>query len=216
MNKDVDNIRKLYEKNNLLNLNDVDVYIQYSYGLYPLIIESVNPKNKTEIYGISDSYEVTTTSNKSFDVLISYYNNINAADVVNKKEIYANHKNDIITGTLYKNIKKTFNNTDQYLCMIMFADSLDRTNITGEVGIESYELFLGVQEAVKDSFIIQNRLHDIQVLGIRVSKKEPKQLAIYKKIMNKHLGSVFAYSYIYNTTEADKDNDVLIFTRTKI
>lgn len=98
----------------------------------------------------------------------------------------------------------------------MFADSLDRTNITGEVGIESYELFLGVQEAVKDSFIIQNRLHDIQVLGIRVSKKEPKQLAIYKKIMNKHLGSVFAYSYIYNTTEADKDNDVLIFTRTKI
>jgi len=221
MNKDVNNIRLLYEKNRILILNDIediDKYIKYSYGLYPLIIESVLPKeiNKIEKCGISDSYEVKTKSDKEFDVLLSYWNIANAIDNSNKKEILAYHKNDNITGDLYKNLKTLFTDNNDYLCMILFKDSLGRTNITGEVGVEIYELFLGIQDAIKDSFIIQKRLENVKVICIRVSKSESKRISIYKKLIIKNIGDIFPYSYIDKTTESDKNMDVLIFTRTKI
>jgi len=221
MNDDVNHLRLLYEKNRLINLNlveDVDKYIEYSYGLYQLIIESISPKeiNKIEISGVSDSYEVKTKSNKTFDVLLSYWNYSNAIDNSNKKEIFAYHKNDKITGDLYKKIKSVFTNSNDYLCMILFKDSLGRTNITGEVGVEIYELFLGIQDAVKDSFIIQKKLQNIKVICIRVSKSEPKRISLYKRLISKNIGNIFPYSYIDKTTEADKNMDVLIFTRIEL
>jgi hypothetical protein len=100
--------------------------------------------------------------------------------------------------------------------MISFVDSQKRSNTTGDVGLGAHEVFLGVQEAIKNSLIVQQHLNNTKAICIRVSKKEPKRIDLYKRIIARTLSHIFPYSYVDESTENDRGMNVLIFTREKL
>lgn len=181
------------------------------------IIESIEviESNKPYEHGVVDSYLIKTKSGKEFTASFTYWSFDTVISNSSTKEIYANHKNDKVTAELYTKLKSLYVGNNNYtLCMIMFKDSENNTKLTNSVGLESHEVFAGVQQAAFRS--ISPKLNNIQCICIRINKDEKKRIKLYQKMLDKQLATTFPYSYIDSSTEAEQNRDILILTRNKL
>lgn len=193
------------ENNNWSILED---YIQRS--VYTELLESFDLiKTEESPTKIEHSYKVVTKNKKTFNVLLTYINQNESYDILNKREREYQLKNNNILKDNYGILKKLIQETNKKICVLMFSDENKSTKLTGKTGtISGLELFRTLNDVVHDSFDKIN--YNVGVVCIRIDNHEKqKRLPFYQYIHKKYWSHIFPNVFVDEQSENQYDFTLL-------
>ena len=225
MKKDNELIAKLYEnirKNDFFLCEDskIDEFDWESYfhdnymGIYSdCLVERYDKIKNLEPtpVGLLDQYGIVLNNGMEFVLNINYNN----ADQIKKLQKAAiadasiKKRQDIIEG--YKHFDNIKN--DEFVALVEFQDSIGRHNTTGEVGPYSKEVFSMLTQSVSDSLANNDMFSKTVGIMMLVENDEKKRLALYTKILQRKLKSIYPVVFVDNNTKSVNNVTILIATR---
>lgn len=169
--------------------------------------------DKPTLEGTEDLYSITLPGGQLFRLVIDYTNPQKTKDVFSSRIITLQHKdNTKVVGDLYE---KYFSDLlpNEEVALIQFKDEKGRHNLTGDVGINSFQLFSSLKEGIIDSFWRNNRISNLRGFIIRVDNTEIRRLKLYQKLVTKFLNTRFKNMFIDDITEHDVGMTLLVVTK---
>ena len=165
--------------------------------------------------GTEDIYEVTLRNMQKFKLILNFWNPINTDKAIEQKIAMVKpemRKEDPEIHSKYVDFKAGLN-PGEYMCLIQFKDDDGNHNITGNVGASAHELFVTLQNAILDSFGPHYKSGNLAGIVMRVDKREPRRLTLYRKLIEKYMNDRFPNIFIDDKTENDQNMLFLIATR---
>jgi hypothetical protein len=200
-----------------VNSYNWDLFFEHKYLgiLSRVVLESFNPVyvDKQTDEGTEDLYSITLPNGKIFQLVIDYTNPRKTKDIFSSRIISLQHKeNTRIIGDLYE---KYFSDllSNEEVALIQFKDSSGRHNLTGDVGINSFQLFSSLKEGILDSFWRHNRISNLRGFIIRIDNREIRLLKLYQKLISKFLNVQFPHMFVDDITEKDVGMTLLVVTK---
>ena len=197
MSKDIKNISLLYEELNrkkydYLHLESTDnfdwdsFHKEYELQKFYLFEAFKHILDKQTSNGIESIYELTTTNGLAYNLRLNWI--IADNKIWDETSSFMTAKNNNST-ELQKyedilNLVKTNNN--KHILYVYFEISSGETAITNKTEKnESFVIFKGLENAVKDFLILNNRLEETIMVRFFVNKNEPKRMKLYENIIRR-------------------------------
>jgi hypothetical protein len=148
------------------------------------LVDSIENKNEK-----IEKYEIITSRNRKFNLFITYQGkdksdlflmaNIRRHEAKNNPELLEYFQN------LKNNLKE-----DGILCFVRFEDEEKRTNLTGEVGITSFEVFSALRNAVLSSMSKKmDLIRKTEAIIVLVHKsEEDRRISLYTRMLKRETG----------------------------
>jgi hypothetical protein len=216
----------LSEYNKIDYLNETISDNNYNWNLLYNFIEKSGHVELLESYNLIKSeivngtdiqhvYEIITLKNDKFEVYLNYTDTEKSYDLANKRKITYELKNNNELSNNYSELMNKLKIDNGIICMIMFKDSVDRTTITGNIGVVSgLELFRTLNDVVEDSFFKSDSIQKVTAVGLRISNSEKnKRLKFYQMLHKKYWSNIFSNIFIDDISENKNGYTLLYFSK---
>lgn len=194
-----------------------DLFFEHRYlgMLSRVVLESfdIDYVDRLTADGTEDSYTVTLPDGKIFQLIIDYTAPNKTQDVIGERIITLQHKeNTRIIGDLYE---KYFENLkpNEEVALIQFKDSEGRHNLTGDVGVNSFQLFSSLKAGILDSFWRNNKISNLRGFIIRVDNREIRRLKLYQKLVDKFMKDEFPNMFVDDISEKSLGMTLLVVVK---
>jgi hypothetical protein len=184
-----------------------DVFFEKAAQLnsFSTLIESFELTSEIEnSNGRIETYDIETLRGKKFKLVLDFYNKNKINYFIFAGIRAANFKNSPSSADFFEKLKDSIKD-DEFLCFIRFEDEKGRSNLTSEVGPDSFELFTSLRNAVLKSFTKNKKWGQGKIFGlvflINKSEKE-KRVRIYKKLVSRYL-PIFSNVHVDETSDVD-------------
>lgn len=203
-----DSIRKFDFFNEEIEVDDFnwDIFFEKASQLnsFSTLIESFELKSEIEnSNGRIETYEIKTLRGKKFKLILDFYNKNKIDYFIFTGIRAANYKKSPSSAEFFENLKDSIKD-DEFFCFIRFEDEQGRSNLTNEVGPDSFELFTSLRNAVLNSSEMNPKWSEGKIFGLvfLINKLEKeKRIRIYKKLVTKYL-PIFSNIYVDETSDA--------------
>lgn len=200
MNKDNDYIADLYESVRLKDpftkgLDESTInwdrffYHAAEYNTFSTLIENFELKSiKDYSGGRTETYNIETTNHKKFLLTLDFYNK-KKLDYFAFAGIRGGHKKESPMSVKYfSDLKDSFKD-DELMCFIRFEDEENNFELTGKVGMSSFEVFSSLKTAILHSFETTSAWTQKKVKGIAFMidrKEQSERLPLYTRLVKKY------------------------------
>ena len=197
MNKDILNISFLYEELNrkkydYLHLENTDNFdwnsFHEEYELQKFYLSEAfrHILDKKTSAGVESVYELTAPTDLVYNLRLNWIIADNKIWDETSSFMMAKNNNSKDLDKYEDVLNLVKQNNDKHILYVYFETSSGETAITNKTEKnESFVIFKGLENAVKDFLILNNRLDDTLMVRFFVNKDEPKRMKLYENIIRR-------------------------------